>query len=153
MHEDAIDAKPFPRGMLMAAGALIFTSLAFATIARQTDYGATRLELAPVASSRDINFSDEVAGYITAFDATTGERIADIENSGNGFVGVVIKGFKRDRIVAGRELDLPFRVSTLTDGRSIIEDPATGRLVTLGAFGAGNLQAFSQLLTPKGDIK
>lgn len=147
MHEDAIDARPFPRGMLLAAGLLILTSLTFATVARQTGYGATRLELGPIATSRDVIFRDDVPGHISAFDAQSGARIADIANSGNGFVGVVIKGFSRDRTVAGLSLAEPFRISTLADGRSMIEDRATGRIVMLGAFGADNLKAFSQLLT------
>lgn len=151
MLEEAIDAKPFPKGVLLAAALLVVSSIVFATVARVTGYGATRLELGAVAASRDVKFTDERAGMISAFDAATGARIADIPNSGNGFVGVVIKGFARDRILAGQKLDQPFRISTLADGRSMIEDPTTGRIVMLGAFGADNLKAFSQLLTMQRD--
>jgi putative photosynthetic complex assembly protein len=151
MIEEAIDAKPFPRGMLIAAGLLILSSLIFAAVARHTGYGATRLELGTVAATREVIFTDEREGMISAFDASTGERIADIQNIGNGFVGVVLKGFARDRSVAGLKKDLPFRISTIADGRSMIEDPSTGRIVMLGAFGADNLKAFSQLLTKRSD--
>lgn len=153
MNEEAIDARPFPRSMLVAAGLLILSSLIFAAVARTTGYGATRLELGTIAASRNVTFTDEQDGMISAFDATTGERIADIKNSGNGFVGVVLKGFARDRSVAGIGSDLPFRISTLADGRSMIEDPSTGRIVMLGAFGADNLKAFSQLLAKRSDLQ
>jgi putative photosynthetic complex assembly protein len=66
---------------------------------------------------------------------------------------VVLKGFARDRSVAGLGEDLPFRISTLADGRSMIEDPSTGRIVMLGAFGADNLKAFSQLLVKRSDLQ
>lgn len=149
MLEEAIDAKPFPKGMLIAAGLLVVSSMTFATIARLTGYGATRLEFGAVAQSRDVRFADEHPGMISAFDATTGARIADIANSGNGFVGVVVKGFARDRSLAGIPMDRPFRISTLVDGRSMIEDTSTGRIVMLGAFGADNLKAFSQLISTR----
>ncbi|MEQ1670040.1 MAG: photosynthetic complex assembly protein PuhC [Hyphomicrobium sp.] len=146
MSEDAIDARPFPRGVLIAASLLVLFTMLAATTARRTDIGATRLDISNVASRRDITFTEQTGGIISAFDAQTGERIADIQSAGNGFVGVVLKGLKRERSIAGVNTELPYTLLHLEDGRSVLDDPATGKLVTLGAFGPDNLKAFTQLL-------
>jgi hypothetical protein len=53
VHEEAIDAKPFPRALLIAGAALIGLSIAFAISARLWDFGATRVEYAPVTEQRE----------------------------------------------------------------------------------------------------
>jgi putative photosynthetic complex assembly protein len=147
---DAIDAKPFPRGMLIASGLMIAFALVAAAAAKHTGVGATRLDIGNVAVSREVTFVDhQKDGMVSAFDAKSGEKIADIINSGNGFVGVVLQGFGRDRALVGLGHELPFRISTFADGRSMIEDPSTGRIVMLGAFGSDNLKAFSQLISQR----
>ena len=100
-----------------------------------------------------MRFTEQSSGTIAAFDAASGEQIALIPAAGNGFVGVVLKGFARDRGLGGISADAPFRVSTLADGSSIIEDQTSGRIVTLGAFGPDNLKAFSQIIATGRDQK
>lgn len=147
MSEEAIDARPFPRGVLLAASLLVLFTMLAATTARQTGVGATRLDISNVTASRDLTFREQPGGVIAAFDAGSGERIAEIQSAGNGFVGVVLKGMARERSIAGVGQNHPFRLLTLADGSSVLEDPASGKVVTLGAFGSDNLKAFTQLMT------
>ncbi|MEQ1718170.1 MAG: photosynthetic complex assembly protein PuhC [Hyphomicrobium sp.] len=146
---DAIDARPFPASILLAAGCLITATIGLAGLASWKDIGATRLDPGPPVASHELRFSEQANGVITAYDAAGGHTIAVIPPKGNGFVGVVLKRFARDRSLAGLAADLPFRLNTYADGSSMLEDTSSGRAVTLGAFGADNLKAFTQL-TPKG---
>ena len=150
-QSDAIDAKQFPKGVLIAIALLISFAMLAAVTAKRTDIGATRLDVSNVAQSRDVTFVDKQDGNIIAFDAKSGAQIADIKNSGNGFVGVVLKGFSRNRALLGFGPELPFRISTLADGRAMIEDPSTGHVVMLGAFGSDNRKAFSQLISERSE--
>jgi putative photosynthetic complex assembly protein len=146
MSEHAIDAQPFPRPMLLGAGALIVVTLLGTAAASIANIGATRLDTSDVRSTRDVRFVEMAGGMVRATDATTGMTIADIASAGNGFVGVVIKGFSRDRALAGTAPNTAYRLKTLSDGRTLIEDPTSGRIVMLGAFGSDNLKAFTQLM-------
>ncbi|MGL4398141.1 MAG: photosynthetic complex assembly protein PuhC [Hyphomicrobium sp.] len=143
---DAIDAQPFPKGILISAGCLLALTMASAGLARWSDIGATRLDLGTPVISRELRFAEQPGGHVIVTDATNGDRVADIPPKGNGFVTVVVKGFARDRSLAGISPDTPFRLHTFSNGTSAMEDPATGRMVTLGSFGADNLKAFTQLI-------
>lgn len=143
---DAIDAQQFPKGILLAAGGLVTFTMAASALASFANIGATRLDTSTVTNTRDLRFTEQAGGLIAAFDAETGQQIASIPSAGNGFVGVVLKGFARDRSLTGVSADTPFRLKSLADGRSVIEDPSSGRIVTLGAFGGDNLKAFAQLI-------
>jgi putative photosynthetic complex assembly protein len=146
VHEEAIDAKPFPKGMLVAAGAMVLLSLVFAATARLTDIGATRFEVAPVVTQRDLFFTDLPGGAVGVVDAASKQQIAALEPGQNGFVRVVMRGLARSRMVKGAGQDVPFRLASHTDGLSTLTDLATGEVVMLTAFGAGNAQAFEQFL-------
>jgi putative photosynthetic complex assembly protein len=148
---DAIDAQQFPKAVLVAATCLIGFTMIFAALARYADIGATRLDTSGVVASREVRFSEQAGGAIKVDDAATGREIALIPAAGNGFVGVVLKGYGRDRGLAGIGAEAPYRISTLADGRSIIEDPTSGRVVMLGAFGPDNLKAFSQIIAQTGE--
>ena len=64
----------------------------------------------------------------------------------NGFIRGVLRGLVRERKRRGIGAETPFRLSYLTDGRLLLADPATGRVIDLGAFGPTNTAAFARLL-------
>ena len=88
MHEEAIDAKPFPKGMLVAAGAMVLLSLVFAATARLTDVGATRFEVSPVVEQRDLFFKDLPGGSIGVVDAASKRRYNTVNNAHHMFVAL-----------------------------------------------------------------
>lgn len=146
MHEDAIDAKPFPRAILIAGAALIGLSIVLALSARLWDFGATRVEYAPVTEQRDLVFKDLDNGSVGVVDAVRNEQIAEVKPGHDGFVRVVMRSMARDRALHGVGNDVPFRLARHTDDMLSLTDLATGEIVMLNAFGTMNRVAFEQFL-------
>ncbi|MFM7084457.1 MAG: photosynthetic complex assembly protein PuhC [Hyphomicrobium sp.] len=138
--------RQFPKAPLFGGAILIAWSLAFAALARWTDVGATRLELSPQVQSIDLIFKDLPEGHIGITNAGTSKMIADLHPGHSGFVRVVLRSLAKDRLVRNFGSEQPFRLSRLKDGSSTLTDMATGEVVTLTAFGAGNARAFEQFL-------
>jgi putative photosynthetic complex assembly protein len=130
VHEEAIDAKPFPRGMLIAAGAMIGLSLIFAASARLWDFGATRVVYAPVVEQRDLMFADAINGSVDVIDAGKKQLIAELKPGQDGFVRVVMRG----------------HCTRHSDDALTLTDLATGEVVMLNAFGGMNRKSFEQFL-------
>lgn len=146
MHEEAIDAKPFPRGMLIAVAAMVGLSMLFAASASLWDFGATRIEYAPVTDSRDLVFKDLQNGSVGVVDAVRSEQIAEVKPGQDGFVRVVMRSMARDRAVRGVGSDVAFRLARHADDMLSLTDLATGEVVMLNAFGAMNTKAFEPFL-------
>jgi putative photosynthetic complex assembly protein len=143
---DAIDSKPFPKGALVGGGVLIATSLVLATVAALTDYGATRLHLEPVVAERDLAFKDSPAGAIEVYDVKSDRQIVSLAPGESGFIRVVLRGLARERVIHGEGPAAAFRLRQHTNGMASLEDLATGKIVTLTAFGNSNADAFLKLL-------
>lgn len=144
---DAIDNRPFPRSALIAAGLLVSASITAATLARLYDLGATRFTPGPVLDQRDLIFSDTADGSVRVADASDGRVVDVLAPGSSGFVRVVLHGLARERMLAGIQPEVPFQLRKFSDGTTVIEDSATGRIVNVGAFGPENTQAFAPLLT------
>lgn len=146
MHEEAIDAKPFPRGMLIAAALLIGMSILFATVARVWDFGATRVTYAPITEQRELIFRDLEGGSVGVVDAGLKTQIAELKPGQDGFVRVVMRSMARDRAVLGASSEMPFRLARHEDETLSLTDTATGEVVMLSAFGGMNSKSFEQFL-------
>jgi putative photosynthetic complex assembly protein len=142
----AIDEQPFPRGVLIAAAALITYSISVAAMARLTGTGATRAIPTEVVTERMVRLTLQKDGSVHASDAATGNDIAHLPQHEFGFVGVVLSGIRRERMRANVAESEPLRLTRHADGRLRIEDPSTGQIVSLDAFGYGNQAAFAPLL-------
>lgn len=145
MEEDN-DTRPFPKGPVVAGAVLMGCSLAFAAFARWTDIGATRLQLSETLQSVDLLFKDLPRGYIGVLEAPTNKSLADLPPGQSGFVRVVLRSLAKDRFSKNIGAEKPFRLSRHANGTSTLTDLATGEVVTLTAFGAGNSRAFEQFL-------
>ena len=140
---------PFPRGILIAAGATIALSIATAAVGRLTGAADSRPTAAAVAS-RDLLFQDEPNGGVAVFDArNTSKPIEIVAPETNGFLRATMRGLARQRIRQDADRDVPFRLTGWADGRLTLEDPTTGRKVEMEAFGITNEEAFARLLTAK----
>ena len=146
MYEEAIDAKPFPWGMLIAVAAMVGLSILFAASASLWDFGATRIEYAPVTDSRDLVFKDLENGSVGVVDAAGQQQIAEVKPGQDGFVRVVMRSMARDRAVRGVGSDVAFRLARHADDMLSLTDLATGEVVMLNAFGAMNTKAFEPFL-------
>jgi len=140
----AIDARPFPRGVLIGAGALIAFVITAAATARLTGTGAAHVNLGPPVESRLLRFEPLGGGSLRVVAPESGATLAELAPHTNGFVGVVLSGFGRERTRAGISATAPYRLIRTSDGRTELVDVESGQSVLLDAFGADNLNAFNQ---------
>lgn len=144
-----IDEIRVPRGVLVAAAAIIALTIALATSARWTGAGTVSTEgdaSAPVVASRSLLFTDLPDGGIRLTDPSVPETVAVLPPGGDNFVRGVLRALVRERrsLEIGREM--PFELVLQADGRLFIDDPATGRRIDLHAFGPANSSAFEPFL-------
>jgi putative photosynthetic complex assembly protein len=144
----AIDTEPFPRGALIAAGALVVFSLAATTFVRLERLGSPTVASVRPAPARavDVKFTDEADGSVGVHDGRDGHLIETLAPGTNGFVRSVMRGLAHERMRRGIGPSQPFRVTQARDGKLALEDPATGRLIDLDAFGAPNAAGFADML-------
>lgn len=141
-----------PRGMLIAAAGMITAAMLMAGTASVTGVGATRLTLGDATQTLKLRFKDRADGSIAIFDAADDRQIHALGPGDGGFVRVVMRSLAQRRAAAGVGDTNPFHLSRYADGRTALEDPETGNVVTLAAFGHGNAAAFAGLLA-KGSNK
>jgi putative photosynthetic complex assembly protein len=145
----AIDQEQFPRGALIAAGALICFSLIATTAVR-----LQRLSAPPPAAQAgpaparaiEVRFTDESDGSVSVRDSRDNKVVESIAPGTNGFIRSVMRGLALDRKRHGLGPAQPFRIAQWADGRLTLQDLATGRLIDLDAFGPTNRDAFGQIL-------
>jgi putative photosynthetic complex assembly protein len=147
----AIDTQAFPRGALIAAGALIGFTLLATTFVRLERLGSTTVASVRPAPVRavDVRFTDEADGSVNVHDGRDGHVIETLAPGTNGFVRSVMRGLAHERKRRGLGPAQPFRVAQARGGQLTLEDPATGRLIDLDAFGAPNALAFAEMLPPR----
>jgi putative photosynthetic complex assembly protein len=100
--------------------------------------------------ARDLAFHDRQDGAVNVVDAARGVQVATLDPGHDHFIRVSLRALIRYRSPADIESRAPFRLTQWSDGRLTIEDPATGRLILLGAFGQTNAAAYARLLTAEG---
>jgi|FEC22Drversion2_1045045.scaffolds.fasta_scaffold00166_6 putative photosynthetic complex assembly protein len=144
MHGHAIE--PFPRGPLLAAGVLIAATIAVAAWSRHTGDGRVALPPVETIASIDVAFADRADGGVEVTAAADGRVLHVYEPGTNGFVRGVMRGLARERRLAGIGAGPPFRLALGADGRLTLSDTATGRVISLEAFGPDNVGAFAEIL-------
>lgn len=152
----AIDANPFPRGVLLGVGGVIAITVLAALapqlglVDRPASPAATRAASdARVLVSRDLIFTDRPDGTVGVFQADG--RVVAILKPGpdQGFVRGVMRGMARDRRMRSVPIATPFRLAHWSDGALSLTDLGTGRTLEIGGFGPDNRRAF-QVLLPGG---
>lgn len=146
--------RPFPRGPLLGAGALVAVAILSAVAGRLAG-SSTAPPDSTVLAARELRFEDRLDGSVLVSDASDGRQV-DVAAAGtNGFLRATLRGLARERRRQGVEAraDAPFRITAWADGRVTLDDPATGRRVELEAFGQTNEEAFARLLPAPGGIR
>ncbi len=142
--------EPLPRLALIAVALLVVVTIIFSAVGHKQNIGTLRMPQMEPAEERTISFKDRNDGAVVVYDSRIAQIIQVLEPGTNGFLRGVMRGFARDRRSRGIDSTPPFRLSRLHDGRLFIEDPQTGRVVDLGAFGETNLRVFMGLFESKG---
>jgi putative photosynthetic complex assembly protein len=145
--------QPFPRGMLFAAAALLGLAILTAWGARETGLGDVRLPDAAAETVLQLRFEDRADGSVVALSAETGAEVHRFAPETNGFVRGVLRGLARERRLNGIGAAPPFELVRRADGRLMLNDPATGRVIDLYPFGETNRRSFALLLDRPGAPK
>jgi putative photosynthetic complex assembly protein len=140
----------FPRGALIGAALLVAFTVTSAALSRISGLGTVQMPESALVESRPLRFEDMRDGSIRVTDARTGQVAASVEPGTNGFIRGTLRGLARERKRQGIGIEPPFMLTRWADGRLSLEDPATGRVIALDAFGPTNGEAFAQLLTAGG---
>lgn len=121
----------------------------FAGVAGVTQF-KTPKSVAPgqgsVVATRQLRFADRADGGVEVTNAADGGVVAELAPQSNNFVRALMRGLVRQRLREGLGPQVPFRLTAFSDGELTLEDPATHRSVSLGAFGTTNAEAFVKLL-------
>lgn len=136
-----------PRGMLIAATLMITLAMGMALTARLTGTGSLRIATGerPVVE-RELRFADRADGAVVVTDARTGQTVHVLEPGVNSFVRGAVRGLAFGRKRDGIGAQPPFRLARWPGGRLTLEDPSTGTVLDLAAYGAVNQAAFAELL-------
>ena len=136
--------RGFPKAPLFAAGLLILFTLGVAGAGRAT--GPMReAPQGPALASRDLRFEDGSDGSVAAFDARDGRLVTRFAPGTNGFLRASLRGLAHRRVFSG-DADQTFHLTAWADGRLTLDDPSTGGLIELEAFGPSNEAVFAKLL-------
>ena len=135
----------FPRPILFGAGALVAFTICAAAYGRLTGSGVEPPR-APITAQRILSFADRDDGAVVVTLARTGQ-ILDVMTGQNGFLRGTLRGFGRTRRMDGIGATPPLRLTGYADGRLVLFDPQTNRVVELEAFGSDNEAVFVRLLT------
>jgi putative photosynthetic complex assembly protein len=137
-------AEDLPRAPLVAAGLLIAVALLAAGVSRIVGTPTDRPEGAALAS-RDLRFADQADGSVIVLDARSGESVERLAPGSNGFLRASLRSLARRRLFEG-EASRSFHLTAWSDGRLTLDDPATGGLIDLEAFGPTNEAVFARFL-------
>lgn len=144
----AIDEKPFPKGPLIGAAALVAVVLGLVGAHQAGVVPGLQPEVRPaatVAASTEVRFLDRADGAVIVSPVAGGPD-AVVEPGQGGFVRVVLRAFAHDRRSRGLGSDAPFRLARGVDERLTLTDTATGRTISLDGFGSDNRRSFAALL-------
>ena len=138
--------ESMPRAPLIAIAVLIGFTLLLVTTVRVLGLTAGD-EPAAALVDRQLHFEDLGGGYIAIIDATSDSHLQSIGPGEQGFIRATVRGLAQQRLRQGSGPGEPFVLSGRADGRLFLEDPVTGRIIDLTAFGHTNASAFAELLT------
>lgn len=142
-----MNEKPFPKFPLYSAGVLIASTLLMVAGVRLTGKGDLRTPQTAVVAERFLHFVDQSDGGISVRDAKDEHVIEVVAPGTNGFLRGTLRGLARERKRQSIGPQIAFRLTGRSDGRLLLEDPATHRLIDLGSFGPTNAAVFARLLT------
>ncbi|MFD2111619.1 photosynthetic complex assembly protein PuhC [Thiorhodococcus fuscus] len=143
--------RPFPRGVLIAVASLLSFVIIMVGVARLTGAKFDQAPLTPIVQERELHFVDQSDGSTQVVDPSTGEVIQTLEPGGAGFIRGVLRAFGRQRKGYDATIDqAPFRLALRQNGNLTLEDPTTGIVIDLRAYGETNQASFAALLPARG---
>ncbi len=134
-----------PRPLLVGVAILLCAVTALALLSRFTGIGALKPVAYEPVASLSLQFRDEAGGAVGVYDAGTGEQVFLFQPETGGFVRTTLRALALDRRRIGIGAEPPFNLVRTANGPLFLEDPSTGKSISLDAFGGGNAATFEQL--------
>jgi putative photosynthetic complex assembly protein len=131
--------------LLAVAGLIAFTLVAVGT-ARWVGIPSVDPAAGSIAKSRELRFEDGRGGLVYVYAGTNESVVAVLEPGTENFIRGVLRGLARERRSNGIGMEPPFVITRYDDGRLLLQDPSTGRLIDLKAFGPTNAASFARFL-------
>jgi putative photosynthetic complex assembly protein len=139
------NANLIPPQIVFAAATLMVFAIIVAGLGRLTGFGRVELPASPPVWTLQMRFEDRGDGAVLVRDAERGD-VFDVLMPGTGnFVRATLRTFAQARKRDDLDGKVPFRLVRYSDGSLSLEDPATGRVVQLDAFGVDNAGAFAKI--------
>lgn len=139
--------RPIPPIILIGAGLLALSVVVFGFASRVTGIGNfVTPEMATVAS-RDLALNDDGGPMVSISDAKSGKVLLTLPTESGGFAVEALRNLERHRLRRGVAGEPPYVLALKVDGRLVVEDPTTQRIVELRAFGKQSTMVFAELLT------
>ncbi len=135
-----------PRGALIGILSLIAFALIAVLTGQLNNIGRVTMPPSSEVGQMTLRFVDRPDGAVEVYRVDDGERIEVVEPGTGGFIRGVLRGLTRERKLSGDTSRAPFLLRRWADGRLTLEDPQTGRVIDLGAFGVTNAGAFAKLM-------
>ena len=142
-----------PRGLLLAAFALVMFSITATAVGRWSDVGAVHMPASTAVETLLLRFEDLDDGGVAVRDARDQRTIYKVEPQTNGFIRATLRGLARERMRSGFGQETPFALTRWSNGSISLHDETSGRRIDLDAFGPTNAQAFAQFFTQQEPMK
>jgi putative photosynthetic complex assembly protein len=136
-----------PRYPLIGAVVLVVSAVLLTATVRLAEVPATaQLPEATIVRELPLYFDDTPDGRVLIRNALDEQIVATVKPGEGGFLRSTMRGLVRERRKRGLGPEKPFVLTARSDGRVVLTDPATGRILDLGAFGPDNAVVFARLL-------
>lgn len=139
-HDETI-----PKGLLVAAAALVLVSLVSVAAVRLSGTQIRSPDASPVLT-RSLRFEDRSDGSVAVIDGKTGVVLERVQGEA-GFLRGALRALARERRLRELGPEAAFDLIGRADGRLTLVDPATGGRIDLDSFGPTNAGSFVRLLT------
>lgn len=137
--------ETIPKGLLIAAAALVLVSLLSVAAVRLSGTQIRSPDASPVLT-RSLRFEDRADGSVAVIDGKTGAELERVQGEA-GFLRGALRALARERRLRDLGPEAAFELVGRADGRLTLLDPATGGRIDLDSFGPTNAGSFVHLLT------
>lgn len=148
-HHHHHDLHP-PKALLAACFAMIIFAVLGTAFVQITGIGDSKDTGGIPVESISLTFADREDGAVIAYEAGSGDVVKIWEPTTGGFVRTAMRAMARSRYLDGIGSEPAFLLYRTEQGRLLLEDPTTGKHISLEAFGQDNEESFAVLLDWKG---
>ena len=103
-------------------------------------------DTAKVIATRQLRFIEQPGDRMAIVDAANGRQVGMIKSTADGFIPGVMYGMEVARRRFGVDLNAPYGLTQLSDGRVVLADAPTHNEIDLESFGDSNAALFTALL-------